>query len=754
MASGVRSFYLKNNKLFCVLNQNFTTFLLNQEVGKILSKITFNEDVIPSFTVREMITLTLLLVTCGFFFIQSFISYQDEFNDVLDDIFKLSELHRTVDEEYLKISNHSDKENFSKTNASYIELTKTYHDIIDDIALLPNEGNQSFLIFAIDRFFLESIDAKINLIMENYQHFGSHLSYHDDKELHSNEPLSELYGAIRLKQEKFIQISNYYRTGTYFILFLIVIYISQIFIRHYSKERASAIESSNAKTDFLANMSHEIRTPLNGIIGMTELIKSTPLNEEQKKFFTSLVTSAENLNELINDILDVSKIESGYIEIEAIPFNFSEMLNDLLPTFEMKAKSKKIKLIHSYPENFHLDYVGDPTRIRQILINLIGNALKFTEQGHVKLSLTQPAEQPHLIRIEVEDTGIGIPDNKRSSIFKKFSQADTSTTRKYGGTGLGLLICKKLVQLMGGEIDFIKNKFGGTTFWFTLQLPKTDAGSAQTQYSRMKIDYELFKGKKVLLVEDNKINQDYALKILSELNVTVYIAETGIGAVQVFQQYGHEIDCILMDCRMPEMDGYEATHIIRELEEQNKSEKRIPIIALTANAIKGDVEKCRDCGMDDYISKPVHRHTLENTLAHWLLGHFNHPVLIQPSADIDSNPVDMNIDLNIFTEIKTIMGEDMPSMVEQYIKSIPIYLETMKDSVQNNNMIAVAEAAHPLKSSSASLGALKLRNLCSQIEKLSRENGSSAEIQKLIDEASLASQKITEELEGLIHETA
>lgn len=752
MVNGAHSFYQKNNKLFCVLNQNFTTFLLNQEVGKILSKITFNEDVIPSFTVREMITLSLLLVTCGFFFIQSFISYQAQFNDVLDDIFKLSELHRAVDKEYTELHNHSEKEKFIQENGTYRELIKTYNDIQEDISLLPNENNQMFIIFTIDKFFLQSIDDKIETILKNYNHFNDHLSHHSINHSHADEPLSDLYAAIRLKQEKFIQISNYYRTGTYFILFLIVMYISQIFIRHYSQERARAIESSNAKTDFLANMSHEIRTPLNGIIGMTELIKSTPLDEEQKKFFTSLVTSAENLNELINDILDVSKIESGYIEIESIPFNFSQMLNDLLPTFEIKAKNKKIKLIHSYPENFHLGYIGDPTRIRQILINLIGNAVKFTEQGHVKLSLMQDPTNPDLIRIEVEDTGIGIPENKRGSIFKKFSQADTSMTRKYGGTGLGLLICKKLVHLMGGEIDFIKNKFGGTTFWFTMNLPMADDSALQTQYSRMQIDYSQFEGKKVLLVEDNKINQDYALKILSELNVTAYIAETGIGAVQVFRQYGHNIDCILMDCRMPEMDGYEATKIIRELEQDSASGKRIPIIALTANAIKGDVEKCKECGMDDYISKPVHRHTLENTLAHWMLGHFNHPVLIQPENDHQHS--NLPIDMNIFNEIKTIMADDMSGMVDQYIKSIPIYLETMKNSVQNKDMTSIAEAAHPLKSSSASLGALGLRTLCSDIEKLSRENGDIEHISKLIDDTESLSKTVIAELESLMNETA
>lgn len=701
-------------------------------------------DRIPSFTVKEMILLSSLLITCGFFFVQSFKSYQVAFNNVLDDIFRLSELHQILD----------NKNHLEITDRDFKEFVTVCLDLYADIEKLPNDRNQSLLPYKINSYFTDSVDDQINAFLKGHDMAFHHEAKQNISKEHFQQPLSTLYLLIREKQKSYIFMSNHYRTATYFCLFLVVIYSSYVFIRHYSKEKARAIFSNNAKTDFLANMSHEIRTPLNGIIGMSELIQSTTLTNEQNKYFKALMSSAENLNELINDILDITKIEAGHIELEFVAFDLNEILDNIIASFKFHIQRKSLEIFKEVYPDLHMTYMGDPTRLKQVLTNLIGNAIKFTEAGHIKISVFTNAHNPDELYFAVEDTGIGIPENKRSSVFQKFSQTDTSMTRKYGGTGLGLVITKNLINLMGGHIDFKPNIYGGTTFWFSLALLKATPESITHHDTISPPDFKALIGKNILLVEDNIVNQEYTLKILNDMKLNASLAETGVAAVQYFREHGANIDLILMDCRMPEMDGYDATRSIRKMEQNQTPAKRVPIIALTANAIKGDIEKCMVCGMDDYLTKPIYRRTLEATLANWLLARTKEAAVVTAPAINSNTEANDLIDMATYQEISNIMGYDMPKLVEHYIESISSYFESMRSNLEIKAYKDISEAAHPLKSSSASIGAIQMQELCAEIETAATLNDADQSIESLLQQFGGISKRTIQILKELQHEAA
>lgn len=685
-------------------------------------KLSFYEDIIPSFSKREMLTLSGLLLLGGLLFYQSFQSYQKEFNHTLDDIFIVSNLHNSY--------KHA-AENSVQEKDLYQKLRTEYLDLIEDIEELPTAKNHFPLLYKLESTYINRNDNIINQLVATYRTEMDAKNISSIKYFDAQPILSDLYEQVRKKQQDYVLTTNYYRTTTYFILLVIVIFISHILIKHYAKERHRAVTSSQTKSEFLANMSHEIRTPLNGIIGMTELMKSTMLDEVQKQYLHSLTISAEGLNELINDILDISKIESGRVEIESIPINLKKIIDDTFIQFQTKAQEKNVKLIKDIESNLHLSYIGDPTRIKQILINLISNALKFTHTGHVRIIARPCRKDNQNIYIEVQDTGIGIPEHKRESMFKKFSQAENTTTRKYGGTGLGLAICKNLIEHMHGEINYHSNEFGGTTFWFTLGLPRTDFTYEETQ-----VESHYREGTKidatVILAEDNKVNQQYAIKILKDMGITVLLAETGVSVIQQFKNNIGNIDLILMDCRMPEMDGYTATEVIRR-HEQDNGLKVTPIVALTANAIKGDIEKCMECGMDDYLAKPIRRNILEDGVTKWLQPHS----IDTPPARATSNTIEILleniIDAEVFEEMRSIMGTDMDNMVHQYISTTHIYIKKISDGISLENFETIADAAHTLKSSSASLGAISIHSFCKNIEELAKDGTDIVSIKELFE---------------------
>lgn len=407
----------------------------------------------------------------------------------------------------------------------------------------------------------------------------------------------------------------------------------------------AATQSSKAKSEFLANMSHEIRTPMNGVLGMLELLKKTSLNADQQHKVSVALNSGKSLLTLINDILDFSKIEAGKVTIEPHVFDASQLLTDVYEIMRPQATAKGLSIALDSTQLNESIVIGDAPRVRQIITNLLGNAIKFTERGSVKIQArTRNTNDAIVFECDITDTGIGISPAQAENLFSAFGQADASTTRKYGGTGLGLTISQKLCLLMDGQLSFKSELGKGSLFHFTLTFDKPTAqqvaqaippkilNNAQTPEQEQKQEKEKEKEKekeqntpnkltsqqhRILLVEDNEINQLVAEGMLEDNGYTCEMADDGKAALNILTQTGTHYELILMDCQMPIMDGYACTQAIRA-GKAGEHYSQIPIIAMTANAMKGDREKCLNAGMDDYITKPLDEDVFITTLHKWL----------------------------------------------------------------------------------------------------------------------------------------
>ncbi len=468
-------------------------------------------------------------------------------------------------------------------------------------------------------------------------------------------------------------------------------------ITQRKQDAEELVRLQKAKEQFLANISHEIRTPINGIAGMADLLGQNANAAEQETYLNAIRHSAENLKLIINDILDLAAIESGKLKFEKIGFNLTDLVPSLITTFAYQAKEKNITLDYSIEKKLNRILIGDPVRLNQVLINLISNAVKFTHSGSINLSCSVERLQKETcwVRFEVSDTGIGIPSEKLNTIFESFSQADASVTRKYGGSGLGLTIVKQLVELQNGKITVRSEENAGSTFIVLVPyaIGKASTIFTSTLASQKLQDSTLTKRLQVLLVEDNDINRLYAKSILKNWQCEVDIAENGLVAIEKVKS--GDYDLVLMDIQMPVMDGYEATKTIRLLE---GAKRDVPIVALTANATRPDIEKCLASGMNDYLPKPFTPDDLHRKIV------LDLKIRAKKQKKAAAETQTASYDLSYLRSISNNNEEFIQEMMQTFVQTIPGVVNQMREGLAEKNFERISRLAHQVKPSFTLLG--------------------------------------------------